>query len=211
MQTTNGSLPELLPCTTAVGLNLPSDLTWDQWVAYGAQLKVVESAIQFWVGDWINAGDKLDRERVWQELHNLGFVKQTVLNWASVARKIPPERRRARIDYSLQAALAYIEPKLADKLLDEAVEGEWTVRELREKMKEGSVGGSTKPSGDGPQTQEEQSQDTEAAAAYQAIDHHIRDFQQARKDGAAPKDVNYELTRLYDAIADHLGYAKADA
>jgi hypothetical protein len=141
------------------------------------------------------------------------YSDQTLLNLKSLGKHFPVGRRDEALSLSHHQALIPIainQPKRLPELMREAREADWSVSELRKHLKEeGSVGGSTKPSANGP-SGGEQPQDTEAAAAYQAIDHHWKDFMQARKDGAAPKDVNYELTRLYDAIADHLGLPHAE-
>jgi hypothetical protein len=69
-------------------------------------------------------------ERMAQAVENTGLAPQTLMNYASVARRVPPERRRQSLPYSYHAVVAPLEPADQERWLTDAEAEGWTRREL---------------------------------------------------------------------------------
>ena len=53
------SAPVVLPNATAVSLDLPHYLPFDQWLAYLSYVKIIGQAWSWWLGDLLIAADAL--------------------------------------------------------------------------------------------------------------------------------------------------------
>lgn len=106
-------------------------LTYDGWIEKGRALRNIGHLYQFTVGDWVNEGEEIAGDRREQAIDDLGFDARTVTNWASVSRKIPAERRRAALDFSAHAAVAYQPLERQAELLDKAEAEDLGATELR--------------------------------------------------------------------------------
>jgi hypothetical protein len=114
-----------------VGLALPDKLPFDDWEAIGKQLKMADAAVQWWVGDWLNFGEKAYGEIYAQAIDATEWRYQTLANAKSIAAKIEFYRRRENLSFSHHAEVVSLPPAQQDKLLDEAIENQWTRAELR--------------------------------------------------------------------------------
>lgn len=119
---------------TSLGLRDP-DLDWERYEDLGAFLGQMNRACSWWVGDLILYGEAFFGERHAQIEEALGLAPQTIANRASVARHIPPERRRESLPFGVHAEVAYLEPDERDRWLDRAEEGQWTRAKLRFEMR----------------------------------------------------------------------------
>jgi hypothetical protein len=122
-------------------LVIPEDVTQEEADDLGHALVRVESATQFWMGDWANlyiqgAQDDFERGQIYQELaERFGIERKTLQNYASVGRQLDPSRRREGLSYSHHAEVANLPLNLkhrADALLEIAVTERLSVRALRD-------------------------------------------------------------------------------
>jgi hypothetical protein len=121
---------------TEVSLNLSDpDLDWEDYERLGVFLGSMNRACSWWVGDFILYGEKIYGELYAQIEEALGLAPQTLANRASVARHVPPNRRRAALPFGVHAEVAYLEPRDRDLWLDKAERGQWTRAKLREEMR----------------------------------------------------------------------------
>lgn len=128
--------PVVIPNATVVSLDLPPDLTFDQWYAYLTYVRTVEVACHWWLGDLLNgAAQRGFEHQAIQAAHELGFSDQTCANAKSVCGRLPKERRRLGLTYSHHAAAAYLEPEQADEVLETAERERWLVRDVQEEVK----------------------------------------------------------------------------
>jgi hypothetical protein len=133
---------------TEVSLDLHDpELDWDDYERLGTFLGSMNRACSWWVGDFILFGEKIYGELYAQIEDALGLAPQTLSNRASVARHIPPNRRRAALPFGVHAEVAYLEPRERDLWLDKAERGQWTRAKLREEMR-AARGISQDPMGD---------------------------------------------------------------
>lgn len=128
-------------------------LTLSAWMQVGMDLFGVYDSMQFCVGDWLNAGEalfgedsaqaidsKLDRAEAIAVLTHRD--PQTLINWASTARKVPKERRimkpreddgrGRRLTYEHHYIVAALSGEEQVLWLDKALENAWSTRELKE-------------------------------------------------------------------------------
>jgi N6-adenosine-specific RNA methylase IME4 len=123
---------------TAVSLSLPEPLSLDDWRAIGRELRRAESGITWWLGDWLRFGAARRWGEKYAEAVKLGFAYQTAVNAENVANKFADfNRRRLNLTWSDHAAVAALDPALADALLDQAVANRWPVQELRRHARRG--------------------------------------------------------------------------
>lgn len=122
---------------TETSLNLSDpELDWDDYERLGVFLGSMNRACAWWVGDFILYGEQLYGELYAQIEDAMGLAPQTLSNRASVARHIPPNRRRAALPFGVHAEVAYLEPRERDLWLDKAERGQWTRAKLREEIRQ---------------------------------------------------------------------------
>jgi hypothetical protein len=115
---------------TATALTLDPDTTYGQWEALGVMLGALSHASCWLIGDWLNFGERAYGEKYAQAATDTGLAVSTLQNYASVAGKVPPERRNASLPYSYHAVVAPLEPAAQASWLGRAESEGWTRREL---------------------------------------------------------------------------------
>lgn len=118
---------------TPTSLDLPPNLSMQEWAAVGHSLKLMAGAVQFWVGDWFAYGEAHYGEEAWQYLE---VTEKTLANWASVCRRVEPSRRREALKFSHHAEVAPLEPEEQERVLEEAASQGWSVSRIREEVQE---------------------------------------------------------------------------
>ena len=118
-------------------LNLPADLTVEQWREAGMQIGRMRGATQWWVGDWWAFGEHRygDRKGIVESEEWDGPAFETCRNLAVICRAFETSRRRDVLSFKHHAELAALPIEWQDKLLDEAELG-LTVAALRHRVKE---------------------------------------------------------------------------
>lgn len=122
---------------TPTGLLIPEGMTFEQWEEIGNSLAGIEQARQWWVGDWVNYGEARYGEKYTQALDATGLAYQTLMNAASVARKVEISRRRENLSWSHHEAVAKLDPAEQDRWLDRAASERLTRAEVRAALKPG--------------------------------------------------------------------------
>lgn len=110
------------------GLSLPENLSHDEWVAVGGQLGRAHKASAWWIGDWINHG-----ERKWGEIYTeaeriTGLSYKYLAHCASVARHFRDRSRNLSWTHYYRA----MPLTDAEEWLARAEEEGWSVRQLLE-------------------------------------------------------------------------------
>jgi hypothetical protein len=120
-QSQNSALLDIPDCEfTPIGLNLPPNLTFDQWDRIGRQLQLADIAIQWWIGDWLVYGEHRWGDKYAQAIEVTGRREQTLKNYHFVASSIEKSRRRYELNYSIHAEVAPLEPEEQDRVLAKA-------------------------------------------------------------------------------------------
>ncbi len=118
---------------TQVGLDLPADMTFEQWQGIGQSLRGVERSLMWWIGDWLRYGERRWGEMYSQALDATDKAYQTLANAKSVAEKFEFSRRREKLGWSHHAEVASLPPDVADALLDEAERDGLSRNDLRKR------------------------------------------------------------------------------
>lgn len=120
---------------TETGLDLPADLTFEEWEATGQTLGRIGRACQWWIGDWLNYGERAYGEKYAQAMEATGLDYATVADYAYVARHIESSVRTENLSWSHHKVVAALEPPDQDVYLKKAAENGWSVSELRKQIK----------------------------------------------------------------------------
>lgn len=120
---------------TETGLDLPRGLSFDEWEETGKTLGRIGRACQWWIGDWLNYGERAYGEKYTQAMDVTGLDYETLRGYAWVAARIETVRRQTVSSFSHHAAVAALDPPEQDAYLTEAAENGWPVSELRKQIK----------------------------------------------------------------------------
>jgi hypothetical protein len=92
-----------------------------------------QRASPWWIGDMINAGEDLYGEEFGEACGNT-LSTEMVSRYASVARRVPRENRRASLSWSAHAAVARLPHAQQRRILAEAEREGWNSDDLRKKV-----------------------------------------------------------------------------
>ena len=114
---------------STVGLDLPPDLTFEQWSGIGAALRGVNRSLQWWLGDWLRYGERRYGEMYAQAVEDTGKNYQTLANAKWVAERFADfSLRRENLSWSHHKEVAGRAD--AAELLDLAERADLSVRDL---------------------------------------------------------------------------------
>jgi hypothetical protein len=116
-------------------LKLPTRLPIDDWLRIGQTLTRAADSAAWWLGDWLVYGQDRYPERYRHAIDDTSLDYQTLRNYAWIARKIPPSRRRAGLSMQHHAEVAAMSPALQDTWLDRAGSTGWSRNELRRRIR----------------------------------------------------------------------------
>jgi len=120
---------------TATGICFDPLLTFESWSAIGARIAGHANASAWWLGDWITFGRMKYGRRYTEAISTTGLDYQTLRNYACVARRFEPSRRRADLSFQHHAELAALPDALQDSWLAQAAAGHWSKAELRRRVR----------------------------------------------------------------------------
>ncbi|MDH6222580.1 LmbU family transcriptional regulator [Streptomyces pseudovenezuelae] len=121
--------------TRRTALMLSPGLPLAQWAHLGRQMFVVTDSSAWWLGDWLIYGRREYRDRYRRALTESGLDYQTLRNYAWVAGKFEPSRRRARLSFQHHAEVAGSPADEQDEWLTRAERGGWSRNELRRQVR----------------------------------------------------------------------------
>ena len=107
---------------TAIGLQAEGDPSFEQWTVLGQYLERCDSAVAWWVADFLNYADdhpewKDEAEQIISTLYG-GRSDKTLANLRAVGRAYDSSRRREQLSFSHHADLASQPEHVQDELLD---------------------------------------------------------------------------------------------
>ena len=120
---------------TSVGVRIAGRPELEDWQGPLQYALWCQRAGPWWIGDLLNAGDDRFGESFSQMCE--GTLSTEMLSrYASVARRVPIENRRASLSWSAHAAVARLPHARQNRMLLDAERHGWTSDELREKARE---------------------------------------------------------------------------
>ncbi|QMU80503.1 hypothetical protein GXW83_23510 [Streptacidiphilus sp. PB12-B1b] len=118
------------------------------WVRIGEQLLAVLDSSAWWAGDWLVFGSASYPQRYREAIRSTALDYQTLRNYAWVARKFAPHRRREELSFQHHQEVAALSAEQQDHWLDRSIEHGWSKAELRRRLRADQAGGGA-PSGGG--------------------------------------------------------------
>lgn len=120
-----------IPGTTETGLQLPPDLSYEDWARVGHALGRMGRAVQWWLGDWLLYGEHRYGEKFAQAAAETGFDEQTLNACQWVASRFPDMRRRISLSWSHHRNVAALPEVEADAMLGRAERESLSVHDMR--------------------------------------------------------------------------------
>jgi predicted HicB family RNase H-like nuclease len=117
--------------TTATAVRFDPLLPFDTWQELGARIGRHSSGAAWWLGDWLVFGRMKYGRRYKDAVEATGFDYQTLRNYAVVARRFPPSRRRDDLSFQHHAEVCALPDFEQDLWLDAAVAHRWSRNQLR--------------------------------------------------------------------------------
>jgi hypothetical protein len=121
--------------STTTGARFDPLLPFEAWRDLGRRLGTYSNATSWWLGDWLAFGQTKYGRRYKQAIAATGLDYQTLRNYAVVARRFEPSRRRAELTFQHHADLCALPDDEQDHWLDLAAAGGWSRNELRRRLR----------------------------------------------------------------------------
>jgi len=118
---------------TPTSLKISEDTPLDEWKKAGLFLKQAEGAIQFWIGDWINFGEKKYGKIKELSEEQSDYSYGTLRDFASVAGRL--SSRNDNLSFKHHKTVSPLEPPQQKEWLDKAEKNDWSVSELRHNIR----------------------------------------------------------------------------
>jgi hypothetical protein len=112
-------------------LTLPPDLAYDDFEEIGHFIGVMHDAANWWLGSWLIQGEMLFGDKVYQAAEITRRSPRTLINVASICRRVPESCRNPNIKFSLHAEVAALEPREQRRWLKEAEHRQLSKSDLR--------------------------------------------------------------------------------
>lgn len=115
-------------------------LPYEAWRQFGARVGRYAGAAPWWLGDWLAHGRFKYGRRYKEAIAVTGLDYQTLPNYASVARRFDPSRRRTNLTFQHLADVCALADDEQDRWLDRAAAEGWSRNELRRRIRAGNGG-----------------------------------------------------------------------
>lgn len=133
--------------TGRTSLLLDEGLGFEDWSRVGTQLSCTRDSSTWWLGDWLVYGQARYPERYRRVIDSTAFDYQTLRNYAWVANRVSPSRRRAGLSFQHHAEVAPLSGPEQEHWLALAEEDGWSRNRLRAELRNArSRAGSPSPS-----------------------------------------------------------------
>jgi len=123
-------------CFDKTGLTVTGNPTFEEWQNCGDFLKQAERSVQFWIGDWLNYGEKKYGETYSQALEITDYEEGTLRDAKWVSSKVPLSLRNDNLEFNHHRAVAPLKPEEQKFWLAKAEEEHLSVSDLRHEIKQ---------------------------------------------------------------------------
>lgn len=118
---------------TPVGMEIPQNMTREEWVDVGHVMKSLDSSVAWNVGDWAICA--LDGGMTAAEIADeFGYDTNTIEVYVSVCRAIRGLIRNQASSFGHARLVAHLDESTQDYWLRLALQNGWTIKKLREMM-----------------------------------------------------------------------------
>jgi hypothetical protein len=106
------------------------------WRHLGKQIFVIADSSAWWLGDWLIYGQAAYPDRYRHAIAETSLDYQTLRNYAWVARRFTPNRRRERLSFQHHAEVAGLPENEQEALLTQAELNRWSRNQLRRQIQQ---------------------------------------------------------------------------
>jgi hypothetical protein len=124
--------------TDRTQLMLSDDLDITAWGHLGRKIAVIGDSSAWWLADWLIFGQDKYPDHYRRAIKDTGLDYQTLRNYAWVARRFAPSRRRPNLSFQHHMEVAPFPPEEQDHWLDFAEKLAWSKNELRQQCRAAS-------------------------------------------------------------------------
>jgi hypothetical protein len=117
------------------GVTFDPLLSFEEWRHLGGRIAMYSTASAWWLGDWLAFGQMKYGRRYREALGQTGLDYQTLRNYAMVARRFEPSRRRDNLAFQHHAEVCSLSDSEQDCWLDLALRNHWSKAELRRQVR----------------------------------------------------------------------------
>lgn len=133
------NLDELLAdCGTidTVSWQAPKHMTYAQWAEIGSKFQYISGSLNWWLGDWINEGEKRYGETYTQAIEVTGHKTEHLKQCAGVARAVKKCTRVHDLSWTHHRHVAHLDEIAQQQLLHFAAEHDLSSREILEAVRQ---------------------------------------------------------------------------
>ena len=124
---------------TPTALRIPAGMAYGDWKRVGTHLALVADSSSWWLGDWIVYGQGQYGKRYLEAIEATHLDYQTLRNYAWVARKFAPPRRRPTLSFQHHLEVAGLSEDEQETWLDRAHIFRWSKAQLRRQLKQARI------------------------------------------------------------------------
>jgi len=125
------------------GLVVQGNPTFEEWEQCGKLLAHIQKRVHWWIGDWLNYGERTYGEKYAQALDETGYSYSTLATDKWVTGKIESSRRRESLRFSHHREVAGLPTSEQERWLDRAEKENLGPKELRQEMRRERIQGDT--------------------------------------------------------------------
>ncbi len=120
------------------GLQIADGVDMDEWQAFGQHIRMMETSIQWIIGDWLAYGER-EYGKTYQEVAELtGYTYETLRNLVWVAKQFELSSRNDKLSFGHhQTALALCEGdfRVANQWLTATSDNGWSIKKMSDEIK----------------------------------------------------------------------------
>lgn len=114
-------------------------MPFEQWEAVGYTLQTISGSVSWWIGDWLNYGERKYGETYAQAIEATGWAIQRLKDAKWVAAAVPKEIRRGELSWTHHRHIAHLPEEEQQKWIADAIKQEWSSADLRYAIKQAGL------------------------------------------------------------------------
>lgn len=116
----------------ATRLTVANDITKEEWEAIGETLLFMGKGAQWWIGDWLNYGDRVWSKTYSEVAEKTGYSAKTLREYVYVASKVDMSIRMDKLTFGHHQLVAGLPPVRQQFWLIKAADNDWSISQLRD-------------------------------------------------------------------------------
>ena len=174
-------------------------LPFETWKTIGPRIATYATASAWWLGDWLAFGRMKYGRRYKEAIAATGLDYQTLRNYAVVARRFAPSRRRDNLSFQHHAEVCALSDDDQELWLDLAAMRGWSKRELRLRIRAANDAAPASASSSVLRLTVDAGRDDLWRRAAERSDSSLQKWIQSTLDAAAATTLDLQVVRAPDA------------